>query len=85
MLRRIAIVLCIIGLTGCASYRAALQDTAEYINAIEGKGCLCINAVGGGGFGATINGALTGFASHGDIDPEICLRGCIVQGRGATP
>ena len=63
-------------LSGCQSYRSALESTAEYLETIDSKGCLCIQAVGGGGFGATVNGSFRGFISHGGIDPAVCLAGC---------
>ena len=75
--RYIGILLCAVALTGCAHYRAALEDTATFIKEIDGQGCICLNAVGGGGFGATVNGAVSGFASHGGIDPQVCLEGCL--------
>ena len=72
-------------LTGCASYRRALESTATYIEHTQSQGCLCIQAVGGGGFGATINGSFRGFASYGGIDPEVCLAGCGSAGALVAP
>jgi len=60
-------------LSGCASYGSFLRDTAQYLNEREVKSCLRINATGGGGFGATLNGSLTGFITTGGMDPKYCM------------
>ena len=84
-MRYLGLLTLLFALTGCPSYRSALVSTADYIESIESQGCLCIQAVGGGGFGATINGSFRGFISHGGIDPEVCLAGCGSAGALVTP
>ena len=84
-MRALWILLILVVLTGCQSYRSALESTAAYLESIDSQGCLCIQAVGGGGFGATVNGSFRGFVSHGGIDPEVCLVGCGSAGALVTP
>ena len=82
MARRLLLVLllaCIFFASGgCASYAKFLTTTADYFNSRYIQSCLRVQATGGGGFGATLNGSVNGFIATGGIDPALCQSGQVL-------
>ncbi len=66
------LVLPVVLLVGCGAGKKTLQDTAEYFNSRNIRGCLCGDVHYGGGLGATANGSVKGVVVTGTMTPQQC-------------